>query len=1006
MTANIANADRFVHYTPNNSTGPFPVPFPVFDPTGADLEVTLNGQVVTSGWSFTGTLEPGFYGVPNTWVNGSISFDAPISGSLYIEGNRAPRRPAEAQFAEGRGVPARDHNTEYNILTATDRELYQKLRRTIMVPVGDDGITLPPKADRANRYLGFHNDGSLALLAPVEVDFVDYATREELEASHVSDSRRAVRTAGYHKAGDGGASLYVRVGEEPAHGLKAHDATGKIFARPITPFTIFEAGAKGDGVSDDTAAFQIAADAPHPWCIVPDGNYLVDTVIVTRKKRWDLGPSALVKMRSPHAGIRAVFDFMPGAAGSSIRGGIIDGNRDELGPYYANRDWLWTGLRALDVHDFTVEEVTAQNCVAFGFWLQGNRMLGRNLRVVASGKGSQIKRVTDGHFSGLDFTDIGNAGLNVYQHANEWRHLENVSFEGISIKDFQPDTAGREPNPEAIAIEESRRLSLSNVLIDGFHGTSISGRSIGFYADTVDSMSICGLHVIGYTDGVHLNSCASVSVTNFHLDGGYTGNFGHGINVQNAGIIESPVGDLSGNARSPHPSRHVSFSNGTVKRFTVGVNVCGSHVSFSQTEIFGNVSNGMQLDRSPSNGFFGGTAKEVAGAVDLDSTVSIFNNGRLGVLLDQWTDFRANGARIENNGQNAAEPQIRRCGVATLNETGVKGRVSLENCRLGDTQNFTLPDAASFMPGPTDGNNRKGVYFNNLTGIYEGQWVRLVGAAGGGSDIVAKVVSIDLTQMEAVVETSAPATFSEVGNISTLTGTFDTVGQVLTGTGSQLLSEGLPFAILKANGEYRVLRRVNSDTDGLLEEPFSSDLSGATVQIIKIDVAGIPSQQYGERWGLLPAGTIFTRFNRYDGVVQAPMLVSTNTVFAPGSEVYLGTGPAGTALNTGGPISSIIGGLPGGWVPVAWRTEVTDTITGTDATLNYEFRDTTGVRKSLAANTNYTVGAKTNGEIYSDPFVGTGSISIRLAGGSSNVASGGRVRAEIICRVPRLPEFT
>ena len=169
MPANIANADRFVHYTPNNSTGPFPVPFPVFDPTGADLEVTLNGQVVTSGWSFTGTLEPGFYGAPNTWVNGSISFDAPISGSLYIEGNRAPRRPAEAQFAEGRGIPARDHNTEFNTLTAICRELFQRLRRTIRVPLGEQGLELPPIADRIGKYVGWDGNGNFIPLQPNEI---------------------------------------------------------------------------------------------------------------------------------------------------------------------------------------------------------------------------------------------------------------------------------------------------------------------------------------------------------------------------------------------------------------------------------------------------------------------------------------------------------------------------------------------------------------------------------------------------------------------------------------------------------------------------------------------------------------------------------------------------------------------------------------------------------------------------------------------------------------------
>lgn len=123
----ISDADRTVTYTPTGAAGPFPVPFPLFDGVGADLAVTLDG-VTVAGWTFSGALESGFYGAPNTWVDGSITFNAPITGSLKIDGNRAPRRVA--QFQEGRGVPARDLNTELNILTAIARELWMRGRRT------------------------------------------------------------------------------------------------------------------------------------------------------------------------------------------------------------------------------------------------------------------------------------------------------------------------------------------------------------------------------------------------------------------------------------------------------------------------------------------------------------------------------------------------------------------------------------------------------------------------------------------------------------------------------------------------------------------------------------------------------------------------------------------------------------------------------------------------------------------------------------------------------------
>ena len=123
-TPSIADAPRRVDYTPNNSAGPFPVPFPVFEGTGDDLAVTLDGVPVTN-WTFAGDQIEDFYGSPGCWVNGTITFDAPITGALRIAGRRRPRRVD--QFAEGRGVPARDHNLELNRLTATQREIFDRV---------------------------------------------------------------------------------------------------------------------------------------------------------------------------------------------------------------------------------------------------------------------------------------------------------------------------------------------------------------------------------------------------------------------------------------------------------------------------------------------------------------------------------------------------------------------------------------------------------------------------------------------------------------------------------------------------------------------------------------------------------------------------------------------------------------------------------------------------------------------------------------------------------------
>lgn len=118
--APIPASNRRDVYNPVNSAGPFQVSFPVFTGDGSDITVHLDGEV-QAGWTFTGTLESGFYGEPNTWVDGTVQLAGQVSGELVILGVRSPRR--QNQYAEGRGVPARDLNASLNELTAVDQEL-------------------------------------------------------------------------------------------------------------------------------------------------------------------------------------------------------------------------------------------------------------------------------------------------------------------------------------------------------------------------------------------------------------------------------------------------------------------------------------------------------------------------------------------------------------------------------------------------------------------------------------------------------------------------------------------------------------------------------------------------------------------------------------------------------------------------------------------------------------------------------------------------------------------
>lgn len=62
---------------PNGSAGPFPVRFPLFDNTGANLHVFVDGVSVRN-WTLTCTPHP----YTSLFINGSITFLAPVTGAM------------------------------------------------------------------------------------------------------------------------------------------------------------------------------------------------------------------------------------------------------------------------------------------------------------------------------------------------------------------------------------------------------------------------------------------------------------------------------------------------------------------------------------------------------------------------------------------------------------------------------------------------------------------------------------------------------------------------------------------------------------------------------------------------------------------------------------------------------------------------------------------------------------------------------------------------------------
>lgn len=108
-----------------------------------------------------------------------------------------------------------------------------------------------------------------------------FTARSDVAANVIGASITHLRTAGFTEPGDGGGALYKRAAAEPAHPLKAQSADGAWWELVPDPagVSIKQAGAAGDGVADDTTAFQDMA----AWIeaqgggtvLLPRGTYVV-----------------------------------------------------------------------------------------------------------------------------------------------------------------------------------------------------------------------------------------------------------------------------------------------------------------------------------------------------------------------------------------------------------------------------------------------------------------------------------------------------------------------------------------------------------------------------------------------------------------------------------------------------------------------------------------------------------------------------------------------------------
>ncbi len=211
-----------VQYVADGQQTVFAFAFPVFAAT--DLAVHLDAAPQAGGFAVTGAGDT---------VGGAVAFDtAPAAGTVVtLERRLSVERLAD--FLESGPLSARTLNEQLDRLTAILQQVGADQDRMLRWPATDlpAGAELPSRESRAGKVLGFDGTGAPVALPPAG----------------------AGPDPGFVASGAGAVSRTMR--DKLADLVSAKDF-----------------GAKGDGITDDTAAIQ-AALASHRAVFLPEGVY-------------------------------------------------------------------------------------------------------------------------------------------------------------------------------------------------------------------------------------------------------------------------------------------------------------------------------------------------------------------------------------------------------------------------------------------------------------------------------------------------------------------------------------------------------------------------------------------------------------------------------------------------------------------------------------------------------------------------------------------------------------
>jgi hypothetical protein len=787
-------------------------------------------------------------------------------------------------------------------------------------------------------------------------------------------------------------------------------------------------GAVGNGTADDTAGIVAAIAAATSGGVIlfrTGRTFMTDYITINKKVHILIEEGAVLKQRIPanpattldaHWGI---FKFVAGSEGSVVEGGTMDGNRAALAPYYIGHTRLgqdnhWWGIRTEYVDDITIRNMKFRNFFSEAFYaFNGQRFQALDVDIADCGVAFQaqgINEFSDGWVIRATCRNIGNiidgVAYYIFQHGLTVGNLNagiiDVTMDGFCGSKLGTDGVstggGKEPVPIAMNLYLLESPSLNLSVRDYTTPAGLTSIHTAVNFSTVNNAS-GRISVFGLEQALSV-STASGGTLDVDFDGAYVNAAGfprQGVLLTFGGVSPVNGAGLAGEAGSNQIARDMVL-RGTVKRFGIGVRDEGEGNDLGGLSVYGNVTDGVQLVvAAGDSASYPATRRRASGSRDLVG-VQVTANGNAGVIYTGGTGDRIMSGFIRDNGQtigSTAQPY----NIAVVADSGEGVALQIADNDVDVTPAITLVNEVSYVPGTavakpalrtyTTGTALTHTYpfvMRNVNQYRVGEIIRLK-AVAGGSDADGKV--IDIAQDVVTMAFTSAVTFTAV--LDTLTGTGTTSGTTLTGVGTLFTTEVDFPAYLKSGSEYRRIVYVTSNTSAVIDSPFTTNLSGAALQVVRADVdTGIVKAVSG--------------LNVNGNVTVGPMLLRDNVAYnvdnfinaasfpgiAAGSrfDVTYSLAMTGTVLS-----NTLVTGLPA-WTQVsAVKLLNVTAVTGVSGSVNVTVNNSGGtVIATPVTGATLTLAAVNRGAIPENPAFGAVGGSIRFVSSAGNPTGTVRVQ--------------